>query len=104
MAKKTIQQAQAKLATLKPQANALIAQMQLEDAQIKAALLEEEECARRLLEMERRREINKLRAEEQQRLAEERRKKHEEERIKRADEGRIKADQRNNEREEKERR
>ncbi len=46
-ARKKIQQAENNLAKLKPQLNALIAQMQLEDAQIEAELREEEERTRK---------------------------------------------------------
>lgn len=102
-ARKKIQQAENNLAKLKPQLNALIAQMQLEDAQIEAELREEEERTRKALEQEKQRQLDKIKAEEQRKLAEERRKKQEEDKARRAEESKIKVEQRQKEREEKER-
>lgn len=102
-ARKKIQQAENNLAKLRPQLNALIAQMQLEDAQIEAELREEEERTRKALEQEKQRQLDKIKAEEQRKLAEERRKKQEEDRARRAEESKIKAEQRKKEREERDR-
>lgn len=70
-AKRKIQQAEAKLEKLRPQMNALIAQMQLEDAKIKASLLQAVEDKRQELEREKRREHNRIKAEQRKKEKEE---------------------------------
>ena len=102
-AKWKIELAESNLARLRPKTNALLAQMQLEDAQIKAELHEAEQRARKVLEDEKKREQDAIRSEEQWKLAEERRKKEGEDRARREQEARTRSEQRKKDREEKER-
>jgi len=70
-ARKKIRQAESSLAKLRPQLNALIAKMQLEDAQIETELLESEERARKALQQEKQRQLDKIKAEQRKKEQEE---------------------------------